>query len=213
MGKWFRTLAWISVVLGALLAGLHYTFLDWWTVPSDDPQLGASISPTLYPGDFVLLWRKTPAFGDLARCADPEAPGRHVIGRVVGEPRDVVETEQFNVTVNNKRGIQEHSCTPDHFTIQDPSTGADVELYCGVEALVQHKHTRGISSKSSSHAPPRKHTVGEGHLFLLSDNRVYPLDSRTYGAVPKESCKEFIFFRLVGAKGWGDPRGRLSFIN
>ena len=39
----------------------------------------------LAEGDLVLLLRSTPKVGDLVRCADPDQPGRYVVGRLVAE--------------------------------------------------------------------------------------------------------------------------------
>jgi signal peptidase I len=213
MGKWLRVIGWVSVVLGVIVGALRLTVISWWQVPSDDPALSASIAPSLYPGDWVLLYNKTPVFGDLTRCQDPQEPRRFVVGRVMGEPRDSIELNGWDVVVNNKRSVQEHRCSNEIVHIPDPSTGTDIELYCAIEGIVSHKHMRGTSTKNSPYnVTTRKATVGDDHFYLVSDNRVFPMDSREYGAVLRGTCKEQIFFRLVGQKGFGDAQTRLSFI-
>ncbi|RYE82688.1 MAG: signal peptidase I [Myxococcales bacterium] len=211
MGKWLRTIGWTAIVLAVILGALRATVLRWWRVPTDDPTLGASLAPSLYPGDFVLLWRGTVKFGDLARCADPEAPGRYVVGRIMGEPNDDLELGGDTVSVNGKRSVQEHSCSPGTVSIPDPTSGAPTDLHCGVETIIGHKHKRGTSA-ASAHILQRKVQVGPGQFYLVSDNRAMPFDSRNYGGLPQASCKETVFFRLHGAKGFGDVETRLTFI-
>ncbi|MCU0656863.1 MAG: signal peptidase I [Polyangiaceae bacterium] len=213
MGKLLRTVGWVSIVLGVIVGGLRATVLEWWRVPVDDPQHGASLAPSLYPGDLVLLWKGSLKAGDLVRCADPEAPGRHVVGRIMGEAGDNVELSGVDVIVNERRTVQEHSCSPAKVTVQDPSTGADVELHCGIEVLQSRKHMRATGMNSARSTVSRKATVAEGQVYLVSDNRAYPFDSRDYGGIPKASCKSFVFFRIKGLKGFGDAETRLTFVN
>jgi len=203
----------MSLVIGGILGILRATVLTWWVVPSDDPLMGASMAPSLYPGDLVILWRGTVKFGDLARCADPESPGRYVVGRVMGEPNDQLEFKDFDLVVNDKRTTKEQTCSPSRVTIPDPSTGADVDLYCSIEAIIGHKHLRATPmNPQPQYTSGRRVTVAENQFYLVSDNRVYPLDSRDYGGVPKASCKEFVVLRIKGKKGWQDENSRLTFI-
>jgi type IV secretory pathway protease TraF len=54
--------------------------------------------------------------------------------------------------------------------------------------------------------------VEPGFFFLLSDNRDMPYDSRNYGNVDKDTCKETPVFRLVSAAGMSDVESRFTFI-
>lgn len=211
MGKWLRTIGWTAIVIGVLIGALRATVLRWWRVPTDDPTMGASLAPSLFPGDFVLLWRGTMKFGDLVRCSDPEAPGRYVVGRILGEYKDDLELGGDTVIVNGKRSVQEHSCSPGTLTINDPTSGAPTELHCGIESIIGQKHKRGTSQASAT-ITPRKVQVGPDQFYLVSDNRAMPFDSRNYGGLPQATCKEVVFFRIYGAKGFGDVDTRLSFI-
>lgn len=212
MGKFLRIVAWVSLVVGVIVGILKATVLEWWVVPNDDPAMTSSLAPSLFAGDVILLWKGTMKFGDLARCADPQTPGRFVIGRILGEPQDHIEIRGADVAVNNKHAIQEHSCSPNRITVADPSSGADVELHCAYESTAGHKHMRASSPSGSSGAYQRTATVADDQFYLVSDNRVYPFDSRDYGGVPRSTCKELVFFRIRGAKGWGDETTRLTYI-
>ena len=72
---------------------------------------------------------------------------------------------------------------------------------------------RRLDSMVMAPAPKfSRQEVPPGNVFLLSDNRLFPYDSRDYGSVPLDSCKETVFFRLVGIKGYLDGETRFTFI-
>lgn len=190
---------------------LRLTVLTWWTIPLDDEKMATSLAPNLYAGDLVLLMRGTPKYGDLVRCADPDAPGRYVVGRLLAEPGDTIELTNTDIVVNNRPSVLEMSCTEKAVPVANPTSGSAEELLCQIEAIQGHKHMRAVRGTA-----PRltigKRMVSEGNVFLVSDNRVYPVDSREYGAIPKASCREQVFFRIKGQKGLGDADSRFTYI-
>ncbi|HXK19407.1 MAG TPA: signal peptidase I [Polyangiaceae bacterium] len=208
----FRFLFWCALVVGIVLGVLRATAIRWWRVPSDDPYLTASVSPSLRPGDLILLWRLTkPGFGDLVLCPEPKRPDRVVIGRLVGEGRDELEVTGGDITVNGRRQIVESSCVEKVFTEHDPATHIQVEQRCNAEDI-NGEHFRGEIPPSSVRPSDVKTTVPDGNVWLVSDNRLYPYDSRDFGPVPRETCTELVFFRLVGAGGFFDTKTRNQFI-
>ena len=80
----------------------------------------------------------------------------------------------------------------------------------------------GVDGRAPAHArhreeeaaldTPSKSEVGEGMLFLLSDDRSYHDDSRDFGAVAAASCTGRIVFRVVGKDGWSDDKRRMTFV-
>jgi hypothetical protein len=54
--------------------------------------------------------------------------------------------------------------------------------------------------------------VPPGHVYLVSDNRLFPYDSRDFGPVEARSCKETVFFRLVGRGGFFDAKTRFTYV-
>ena len=212
--NFIRNLAWGLFFLGMLIGLARLTCLRWWQIPEDDATLATSLAPTLNAGDWVILWRLTPpGFGDLVLCPDPGEPGEIVVGRIAGEGGDEVSVdEDGGLKVNNSRAISERSCKRSRFEVSHPRTGAPVELRCDVETLGGVHHQRGLKPSGGLRPMPLNVTVPSGQLYLVSDNRFYPFDSREYGPLPQESCSEAVMFRLVSRLGFGDTESRLTFI-
>jgi signal peptidase I len=201
--------------LGSLLVvalALRALVLDVWTVP-DDPVLGASVAPTLASGDTVVaLTRGTPGFGELVRCADPDAPGSYIVGRIAGLAGDVVETDGSTLIVNNTRYDAENACPTPKLTVADPSTGRDVDVICDMVTMGSGRHTRGVSRKRPLERPLRTQ-VRPDTVFLLSDNRNLHDDSRDFGLQPRVACKQRIVFRLWSKAGWSDEENRFTYVH
>lgn len=213
MQRLARVLFWTALLIGVVVGALRAFAVRWWRVPEGDPYLAASIAPTLRAGDLLLLWRATPpAFGDLVVCPEPGRPDRITVGRVVGESGDTISVVDADVTVNDKRPIPERACNPNEFAVQDPNSGEQVKQSCQVENLSGHLHMRG--STGGHKLPPLsvKREVSLGKVFLLSDNRLYPYDSREFGTVDRSSCRETVVFRLWSRAGFFDVDSRFSFI-
>src|SRR5687768_17114892 len=123
MRKIFQVLFWTALVLSVVIGLARAIAIRWWRVPSDDPYLTASTSPSVRAGDLILLWRLTPpGFGDLVLCPEPKRPDRVVIGRLVGEARDDLEVAGADITINRKRQGIESNCQPNKFDERDPAT-------------------------------------------------------------------------------------------
>lgn len=204
----------LVITLAVLLWVLRATGFHWMRVPADDPYLQASVAPTLSGGDLVVVWRrKQPRFGDLVVCAEPRAEERIVIARLVGTPGDRVEIKGTNVRVNGRTlGSGSSAACPERtFVVEDPVTRAEVEQPCDSEDLGGREHLRG-------NLPPGKNPLpvtleaGASQGILVSDNRMYPYDSRDFGAVELAKCTGTVVFRLVSARGFSDVQSRLSVI-
>ncbi len=211
MRKLFNGLLWIVGTLLVIGAVLRALVLDVWTVPND-PSLGASIAPSLAPGDVVVvLTRGTPGFGELVRCPDPETPDSHIVGRIAGVPGDTVEVDHSALVVNGQRYDAEVACTEPKLSIDDPATGNAVPISCDMVMMGPGLHLRATGRK-----PPRERRhrveVRPDTVFLLSDNRSYHDDSRDFGLQPRAACSQRIVFRLLGAGGWGDEERRFTFV-
>jgi len=212
MGKLLRLLFWTALLLGVVVGVARLFAIRWWQVPDDDPRLAASITPTLRGGDWVLLWRATPPrYGGLVVCTDPEDDSGVVIGRIVGEGGDLLAIDGARVRVNGREAETETVCSPPTFRVANPSTGGEVEQHCSQEAMGGVLHRRGELDGLRQPLQTVR-SVGDGRVFLLSDNRAYSYDSRNYGSVERSTCQESVFFRLVGKEGFMDSEGRLEYV-
>ena len=213
MNRFARFLIWTVVVLGVVVVALRYLLFQSWTIPEDDAWLAASIAPTLRGGDTVLvLTRGKPGFGDLARCKDPDDPNTWIVGRIVGLGGDEVEVMGSVLSVNGKSYVSTEACEEARFTIQHPDTGSEVELGCSRVELAGSWHFKGSGGQSRKLGDDKVHKVGEGRVFLLSDNRDVHDDSRDFGAIPADSCDGRVVFRLWSRDGWNDSKRRFTVI-
>jgi signal peptidase I len=211
--KVYRFLAWVVLLLVGAGAIARATALRWWQVPTGDAELAASIAPTLSAGDWVLVWHLTrPALGDLVVCPDPADPGLVVMGRIVAEANDEVVIHGTDVLVNGKPFDIEYNCTERSFSVVDPDSLKEVELFCDMESVGGKLHKRGYRGDVRKDRGKFAKRVGSGQVFLLSDNRLHAFDSRHFGTVDRDSCKERVFFRLVSDKGFFDVEHRLNAI-
>lgn len=212
MSKALRAIAWTAVGLAALAGLAKLTLIDAWVIPTDSPRLGISLEPSLSAGDTVLmLTRGAPGFGDLVRCADPDDATRFIVGRIVGLSGDTVEVLGRDLRVDGKRYDGEMVCPEPTVEVIHPTSGEKIKLTCDQVPMGGRIHYRGSSQKNEIMTPV-KATVGQGMVFLLSDNRSHHDDSRDFGVVPLASCTNRIFFRAWGKGGWADSKTRLSYI-
>lgn len=215
MSKFLRITGWIALVLAAIIGLLRLTAIRWWQLPTNDPYFEASVEPTLHGGDWVVLWRATkPNYGALVLCPEPKS-NRPVIGRIVGEAGDHIKLTGSMLTVNKTLMQTEGKC--DQFHVRDPANGSDVVQNCSFEVLNDRTHPRGNQADSTKPAygdppPDPEFDVPGGQVFLLSDNRALPYDSRDYGFVDRNQCVETVVLRLVSKDGFFDVGNRLSLI-
>lgn len=215
-----RALFWVALILALIVGAARAVAIRWWRVPVDDQQLEASLAPTLRGGDLVILWRLTePDIGDLVLCPEPlradSEGGRIVVGRIVAEAGDEVEVKGGRIFVNNRPLLTESRC-PDvsTFRVYNPITDLEIEQHCAMERIGATLHKIGKRSATVSEPPDRAAVeVGRGQVWLASDNRLLPYDSRDYGSVSRVECTETVIFRLVSEEGYFDVDARFSIIH
>ena len=206
-----RFLLWSLVGLVVVIGGLRLTVLRWWRVPDDDPYLEASIAPALKGGDWVLLWRLgPPPLGSLVMCPEPKHPERVVIGRLVGEPGETVKVDSSRLLVKDKAMPREGACANARFSVASPHDGSLHEQHCTTEVIKGLVHEKGEVDPTEA-LPVYEAEVGADEALLISDNRLFPYDSRDYGPVSREDCPESVFFRLIGKEGFLGER-RFTYI-
>ncbi len=209
MRGFLRFTTWALAIVAVLGVVLYLTVLDIGIVASDDPAAAASVEPSLTAGDrFLVLRNGNLKDGYLVRCADPDAPGRDVIGRIGGTAGESVEVKGGSLIVNGTHVPAPHGCTDSLVMMPHPITGADVKLQCGVEetAGTQHEYLTAIENTEVTKA-----NVEMGKVFLVSDNRFLHLDSRDFGQVDPSTCKHVVF-RMWGSSGIFDASHRLTLL-
>jgi signal peptidase I len=213
MRSLWRLLLWGAVIAAVIIGALRLVAIRWWRLPTNDPWLDASVEPTLRGGDLVVLWRLTPPhYGELVICPEPGAPERVVVGRILGEPGDNIVIDATMVTVNNRPITAERACSDPRTTVKHPRTGQPVNQDCEMENVGGALHPRATTGGQPG--PPARvaTTVPEGRVFLVSDNRLFPFDSRDYGPVERASCRETVIYRLLGQDGFFDVGRRFTYI-
>ncbi|HEY3496245.1 MAG TPA: signal peptidase I [Polyangiaceae bacterium] len=209
IGRWAL---WALISLVVITVLFRAIALRWWRVPDDDPYLEASIAPTLRGGDLVLLWRLTPpGLGQLVLCPEPKHASRETIGRMVGEEEETVVVEGSRVTIDGRAYATEGSCANKRFKVAAPQNGSELEQTCSLEVANGLLHERG-NAESSADVTRLEIKIGEGEVALVSDNRRFPYDSRDFGPVSRQTCKETVFFRVVGSQGFFDSATRFQYI-
>jgi len=209
----WRFLLWSAVIAAVIIGALRAVAIRWWRLPTNDPWLEASFEPTLRGGDLIILWRLTPPhYGDLVVCPEPSAPERVVVGRILGEAGDNIVIDASAVTVNTHLIATERACTDPKVSVKHPRTGQPVDQGCEMENVGGALHPRATTGGQPG-PPARVETrVPEGRVFLVSDNRLFPFDSRDYGPVERATCRETIFYRLLGLDGFFDVGRRFTYI-
>jgi signal peptidase I len=210
VGAWLKVVLWTSGVVGVVLLGLYAIAFDVWTVPTDDPMLTASIEPTLFAGDVVVVTRHGSIDrGNLVRCIDPQEPGRFVIARAIAKAGDQITINDEVVSLDGHRTPSPRACDTPLVTVYDPTINDEVELACSVE---EYGETDFSALRANKHPEAqRTATADMGLWFLVSDDRHVHLDSRDFGQVDPRDCRHIVF-RLVSAKGFGDAKKRLTMI-
>ena len=211
MSKFLRALGWTLAIAAVLVGVGRLTVIRWWQIPVGDPYLEASLAPTLRGGDWVVLWRGSkPDSGALVLCPEPKAANRLVIARLIGEKGDRVQLAGGALTINGRAPDTETGC--DRFEVTNPATHEVVQQNCRNEVIAGQTHLRGDTSESQAKPSDADVEVPLGQVFLVSDNRLFPWDSREFGPVPRETCRESVVFRLVSKDGFFDVANRLTLI-
>jgi signal peptidase I len=167
-----RVLLAVAVVALPGLAGhlVRETALDFYLVPTD------SMSPTIRPGEFVLVSRLEgpTARGDLVVFRGED--GRLYLKRVAGLPGERISVQQGELWVDGHRAPL--------LLDRDPGAPLAARYYTETGAR-RHRVLFREPWVLRSTFPER--LIPRGHFFVLGDNRDRSEDSRRYGVVPLSS--------------------------
>lgn len=142
---------------------------------------GASMEPTFYDGDYLLVdelsYRfREPARGDVVVFKSPQDPSLYYIKRIIGLPGEQIEIDNSQVMIYNT----------------DHPEGILLE-----ESYLPN----GIHSTWSGHIIL---TLDGDQYFVMGDNRLNSLDSRYWGPLTKDHIVGLVKVRL-----WPLPQAKV----
>lgn len=155
---------------------------------------GSEMLPNLQSGDFILAYKlpygwpipfsqgqrlgwHPPHRGELVIMHHPQSKKTLYARRVIALPGDRVEIRNHRLYVNNVPALYRKV---DERRVR-PATPAPTILRESLLGTV-HEVVRSQSSQAGHFSPQ---VVPPGHVFVLSDRRDSPEDSRTWGMIPE----------------------------
>lgn len=178
-----RVWVYLAFWLGAHLALVHGVrvvrslLVEPYRIPS------GSMSPTILPGDLLLVSKLHPDARQLRSEVVLVDHGQPYVKRVVGLPGEVVELRDGIVTVDVQPLARMHCSLGDLPAAEHGGATAFVETdRSGRRYLVQWGPPLWSQNVESTPVPAE-------HLFLLGDNRDNSQDSRHWGALPVERVR------------------------
>ena len=176
---------WVAVVVVAISAALlikEYIFQAF-EIPS------ASMTPTVVPGDRILVNKLSYTFGEIGRGdlivfdRPIGTPGDtdQLIKRVIGLPGERIELREGGLWISQPGQAQSQAVLLDEPYL---APGSDI----GLTDLISNV-SRDIWDDSCQNQPrePGVCVVGEDSYLVLGDNRGSSVDSRSFGPVPEET--------------------------
>lgn len=154
-------------MLETFLTSFIVLMVIYWLVALPEVVLGASMEPTIYPGERILVEKVTKRFkdyqrGDIVVLHPPHDDDTDYVKRIVGIPGDIIKIYDCDVYVT--RGTEK-------FVLEEPY------LYDGTctDTTVGNALKDGRSIKLQS-----------GQYIVLGDNRPRSADSRYFGVLTKD---------------------------
>lgn len=146
---------------------------------------GDSMLDTLKNNETVLLWDflYTPNYGDIVVVHDTDSLNKPIVKRVIGLPGDKIKIEH---------GFDNMTVTVTH------SDGSSEVL--NEENYVRYNVNDGYIFGYLSEAT---YTVGEGEVFVMGDNRLVSMDSRSLGCYDSRQILGKVIFRLTPLQSIG----------
>jgi signal peptidase I len=200
----YLTLISLSVAFALFL---KWSLVSVYRIPSK------SMSPTLVPGDFVLVNKaaygfkftpvsepigaSSPALGDVILLKLNEASGTYYIKRVLGRPKDVVEIKKGLLLINGQALRTEKH--PDQI-----DATALFEVFTEFSEGHQWSTLRSQDYSKKNFGPM---AIPEGQYFVLGDNRDSTEDSRQWGTIKASLIKGRVSLIALSVN-WQDSEGQ-----
>ncbi len=155
----------IIEILETFITSFVVLLMIYWWVALPEVVLGASMEPTIYGGERILVERITSHFknyerGDIVVLHPPENDGVDYVKRVVGVPGDVIKVLNCDVYIS-KDG--------EKFKLEEPY------LYNGT-----------CTSEGPMLQEGRSMQLEDDEYIVLGDNRTRSADSRLFGVITED---------------------------
>ncbi len=149
--------------------------LIYWFVALPEVVFGASMEPTFYTGERILVEKVTKHFkdferGDIVVLYPPGNDTDHYVKRIVGVEGDIFKISNCKVYITREDG---------KFELEEPYLSSSS---CTGEGS---KIKEGFSIK-----------LGAGEYIVLGDNRERSVDSRTLGIIKEDRIVGRVAFRF-----------------
>lgn len=171
-------LSWIAVFLLAFVIGGLIRRFGIMTIEVDH----SSMYPTCHDGDKVLIsrmayWVEEPQRGDIIVYIQQHGKyGMWIDALPVVNPGEVNYIKRVIAVAGDTISFE------------------DGAVYINGELLEEDYLPEGLVTMAG--AAGKSITVPEGHIFVMGDNRMVSIDSRSFGCVPVEDVKGKVFFRV-----------------
>jgi signal peptidase I len=151
---------------------------------------GEEMSPSLQPGDWVLLGPGRPDPGEVFALEDPSEPGRQVFRRVVALSGQTASYAGGQLAVDGQR-----------IRLREMGRQDDTQFLSEANRwLIRRRAVVDRTERSEERVP-------EGSAWLLADARDVATDSRWWGPVEVSSLGRQVLLRYGASTEW---RGSFS---
>ncbi len=133
---------------------------------------GASMEPTFYEGEYLIIDEISYAFndpkrGDVVVFRFPLRPSQFFIKRIIGLPGETIDIKDSIVTIRSENGTS--FVLPEGYLSQSTQTTPNVEQV----------------------------SLGQDEYYVMGDNREHSSDSRAWGVVPRKLMMGKVWVRLL----------------
>ncbi|MDW8680780.1 signal peptidase I [Streptococcus suis] len=156
---------------------------------------GHSMDPTLQHQEKLIMLKTTSIDRfDIVVASEVDSSGKEklIVKRVIGMPGDEIRIENDILYINGQE-VDEPYLDAYLAAFQKDKLQEEYAYNKQFQAVAQSAQAFTLDANSY---PSLSYIVPEGHYFLLGDNRLVSLDSRTVGPFTKANIKGEVVFRM-----------------